>query len=540
MVFIFSTTARIAKLAVYLVRGEMARSPRALWSLMCETFRTLRGEAGLREYSAHPDVVAIEEAESAAPGASGPVARIATKFGLGLLRQGWVEEACWLLTLARRRSPDSPSLSVAADRIAGEVVVLRGEWQPPDFATGAFTPVPGRVLHIVGKSLPYTQAGYTIRTQSIAVAQRTIGLDPHIVTRPGFPAEVGGPDSTAMECVDGVTYHRLQGSRRARWDDRLDAAVTAISRVVAEVAPAVLHAHSDFENALVARVLGDAFGLPVVYEVRGFWEETWLSKYPGRSRNAARYRLRRAREISAAMAADRVVTLSEIMRARLVADGVPVDQIALVPNAVDPRAFAVVERDPLLATELGIEPDEVVVGYISSLVGYEGIDTLIDACAMLLREGLHLKCLIVGEGEDRQRLEKRAADLGIAQQVLFPGEVPREEIVRYYGAIDVFVVPRVSVPVTEIVTPLKPFEALSTGRSLVLSSVAALKPIAEDSGACELFAPGDSADLASVLRRLIADPRQRRELACRGAEWVRCERTWASNAERYARLYAGL
>ena len=316
--------------------------------------------------------------------------------------------------------------------------------------------------------------------------------------------------------------------------------VRGIAAVVADVSPAVLHAHSDFENALVARALGDEFELPVVYEVRGFWEETWLSRYPGRSKDAARYHLRSAREVAAATAADRVVTLSEAMRNRLVGDGVPAGRISVIPNAVDPRVFPIVERDPALAATLGLGHDEPTVGYISSLVGYEGIDTLIDACATLLSEGVRLTCLIVGDGEDRPRLEKRAADRGIAGRVLFTGTVPREEIARYYGAIDVFVVPRAPVPVTEIVTPLKPFEALSTGRTLVLSAVGALKPIANESGAAELFTPGDSADLAAVLRRLIADPSRRRELAKRGAAWVRRERTWAANAERYIALYAEL
>ena len=240
------------------------------------------------------------------------------------------------------------------------------------------------------------------------------------------------------------------------------------------------------------------------------------------------------------MAADRVVTLTAAMKDRLGGDGVDPATIDLVPNAVDPDLFPLVERNNALAESLGIRRDETTVGYISSLVGYEGVDVLIDACAQLLEMGHRVRCVVVGDGDDRARLEKHAADRGVASEVVFTGRVDRSLIADHYGLIDIFVVPRLPLPVTEIVTPHKPYEALSTGRVLVMSDVGALRPIAEASAAAELFEAGDPAALADVLARLILDPERRRRLAADGAAWVRAKRTWQANGDRYRKLYADM
>ena len=144
---------------------------------------------------------------------------------------------------------------------------------------------PGRrgaieVLHIVTDALPSTSAGYTIRTQEIALAQRAAGLDPHVVTRIGFPVTAGAIDGRDHRHVDGVPYHRLlPWIMPGRMDRLYQAHLRRAARLTERLRPAVLHAASNYANAVIALALRDATGLPVVYEVRGFWEDTWLSRH---------------------------------------------------------------------------------------------------------------------------------------------------------------------------------------------------------------------------------------------------------------------
>jgi glycosyltransferase involved in cell wall biosynthesis len=423
--------------------------------------------------------------------------------------------------------------------LRGEWTVLTGEFSPVVTPADPSTPVPGRILHLVGKSMPDVQAGYTLRTHFIAVAQRAAGLDPRVVTEMGFG---DGSDLT----VDDITYLRVAGPAAGTLplDEWLGRHVERVAEIVRAQRPAVLHAASDYQNALTAEAIGREYGIPVVYESRGFWEETWLSRQIQRfswdyQSIVAKYgvpdfyRLRRDVEDRCRRSADRVVTLADVMVDRIVAGGVRRERIEVVPNAVDVAAFPVVRRDPELAARLGIAKSTVVIGYISSLAEYEGIDTLIRAYAGLSGP---LALVIVGDGTEREPLERLATELGLTG-VHFTGQVPHDTILAYYSLIDIFVVPRRPVEVCHLVTPLKPFEAFSTGRTVVLSDVRALSRLAQQSGAAELFTAGDAISLADVLRRLLADPERRRELAAAGAAWVRQERTWAANAKLYQRLY---
>jgi glycosyltransferase involved in cell wall biosynthesis len=437
-------------------------------------------------------------------------------------------------------------------QIEGEIAVFSGEFVPsvrpedPGYASR-----PGRVLHVVGNSLPHKQSGYTLRTHYSAVAQREAGLDPHVVTQMGFGHD---GDDYASEEVDGITYHRIPGPVRGSepLDTWMRTHVQRVANLARVVRPAVLHAASDFINAQTAEIVGREFGIPVVYESRGFWEETWLSRqaqafgWDDLGRLEATHGLpdvylwRREIEDRSRCGADRVVTLAEVMADRIEVGGVARERIAVIPNGVDVEAFPVLSRNLQLAAELGIDEGTTVIGYISSLVEYEGIDTLVAAYAAVKASSpTPVALLIVGDGAVRERLMAQAAALGL-EDAIFTGRVAHDVVLDYYSLIDIFVVPRKPVEVCHLVTPLKPFEAFSTGRTVVLSNVRALARLAEQSGAAELFEAGDEQSLAAVLIGLLKDPQRRRELAEAGTVWVRAERTWAANADTYIRLYEGL
>lgn len=426
--------------------------------------------------------------------------------------------------------------------VSGENDVLRGRWTPPVVATGSFVPIPGRVLHVVGKSLPHIQSGYTVRTHYIAKAQRLAGLDPHVVTQLGFPWSSALPEASLCDEMDDITYHRLPAVRGlpGRMTERLSQQISQLATLVQRLRPSVLHAASDFLNALVALAVGRAFRVPVVYEVRGFWEETWLSKRPPGAVSAEAYQWRRARELQCMLEADHIVTLAEIMKRHIIERGVPHDKITVVPNAVDTDAFQPLTRDPKLAAQLGFSPRDVVVGYISSLCAYEGIPFLIDAIGILRDQGYPVRGLLVGDGEERESLTAHARARKLDDCLIFTGRVPHSDIPRYYSLIDIFVVPRTADRVSQLVTPLKPYEAMATGRAVVVSAVEALQEMVHDGVTGLCFQPEHAESLANVLRRLVQNPGERDRLAQAGLEWVRQHRTWETNAIRYRQLYASL
>ncbi|GMA32714.1 glycosyltransferase [Litorihabitans aurantiacus] len=344
-----------------------------------------------------------------------------------------------------------------------EVDVLAGRFVPTLAPRTPGPSVVGRVLHVVGRAVPDTQSGYTLRTQSTARAQAEAGMEPHVFVQLGITRAT----VPTVDDVDGVLYHRPVGGSVFTVGHRawLQENAEALLETVLRVRPEVLHAHSDYVNAVLATAVGRATGTPVVYEARGFWEETWLSRAAATHgwRDVAAltgcygvpeaYRWRRDREAQARAGADATVTLARTMLGRITEAGLPGSGVTIVPNAVDVDRFSRARRDPALAARLGIPPDAVVIGSITSVVEYEGLDVLVDAFARLTEESVNpVRLLVVGDGPVLADLRTRVADLGLADAIL-TGRVAHEDVVAYYGLIDVFVVPRRDVEVCHLVTP---------------------------------------------------------------------------------------
>ncbi len=450
--------------------------------------------------------------------------------------------------------------------------------------------VPGRVLHLVTDALPTTNAGYTVRTQRIAVAQREAGLDPHVVTKAGFPVAQGHLDGRRIAQLDGVPYHRLIPYRLPpNADAAASLGLDLAARLAGRLRPAVLHAASNHLNGQLALALREDFGLPVIYEARGFWEETWLSRHgvdpgaapvtpaaqgpqagaapshvrsesssPTEAARAARvpvaparlpgadlavsdfYQLSRAAETRCMMAADLVVTLGEVMREEIVARGVDPGQVIVVPNAVSAEFLEPLPDGGPLRESLGIRPGELVVGVVSNLVAYEGIGTLLEAAAELRRRKLPVRPLIVGDGTERAALERLAGQLGLTGAAIFTGRVPMSEVRRYHAALDLFAVPRTSDRVCQLVTPLKPVEAMASGLCVVASDVGALREIIRPGVTGALATSGDSGSFADIMEPLLYSSDTRRKLGANAREWVARDRTWAHNAAIYRAAYERL
>jgi glycosyltransferase involved in cell wall biosynthesis len=398
---------------------------------------------------------------------------------------------------------------------------------------------PQRVLHLVTNALPRTSAGYTVRTHQIALTQRGAGLEPHVVTRLGYPLAQGIADIRTTVRVDGIAYHRTIPWLPPRGPvAAVGQAADLAGRLVTTLRPRLLHAASNHLNAAVALELRRRHGLPVVYEVRGFLEDSWLSRDPGNRATDDFYRLSRKLETRCMKAADRVITLGAAMRDEIVERGVDPAAVTVVPNAVDDAFLQPLPDAGGLRARLGLGTDTAVVGLTSSFYGYEGIDTLIDAAALLHDRGTPIRLLLVGDGPERGALERRAADRGV--DAVFTGRVPMSSIRHYHAALDMFAVPRRADRVCQLVTPLKPLEAMAGGVPVIASDVKALREIVEPDVSGVLTLPEDPEAWANSLERLIYSPERRRKIGQAAREWVRAERTWRAVTARSLAVYREL
>lgn len=397
------------------------------------------------------------------------------------------------------------------------------------------------VLHLVTNSLPETVAGYTLRTHGIAVAQRQQGIDAHVVTRLGFPVTKGYVDAVDHHDVDGVPYHRLLAPVPLRADRARARDITQTAALVRRLRPDVLHAHSNHLNAQVALAVGRRFGIPVVYEVRGFLEETWVSR--GHSTGSESYGLARAAEAWAMRHADAVVTLSESMREAIVGRGIDPAKVHLAPNAVSEAllgfATSVAEEraGERLATSTG-GSDAFTVGTVGTLNHYEGLDLLLEAAARVQASGTPVRLLIVGEGPSRAELEQQARRLGL--DATFTGRVEPSEVAAYHRRLDLFCVPRRDLPVTRLVPPLKPLEAMALGRPVLASDLPPLRELVSDGRTGVLVAPDDVEALATAIGTLARRADARTQLGANGREFVRAHRTWTAVHHTLSDVYASL
>jgi PEP-CTERM/exosortase A-associated glycosyltransferase len=394
-----------------------------------------------------------------------------------------------------------------------------------------------RILHVLDHGLPQ-HSGYAFRTRAIVKAQLARGWDVACLTGPRQVAD--GPDP---EVVDGITFHRTPKPAPApaplrEWREiralsaRLDALVEAWR-------PDQLHAHSPVLNALAALPVARRRGLPLVYEIRAFWEDASVGNGTGRE-GSARYRLTRLLETHAARKADAVAVISEGLKADLIRRGIDPGKIIVSPNGVDMDLFgSPPAADKAFARSLGLD-DADTVGFIGSFYDYEGLDDLIAAMPLLLARRPKARLLLVGGGPMEAALKAQAAASPAADRIRFVGRVPHDEVELYYALIDVLAYPRKAMRLTELVTPLKPLEAMAQRKLVAASDVGGHRELIEDGVTGTLFPAGDPAALAAALSELFARRGEwngRRDTA---RSFVERERNWSSNISRYVPVYQRL
>ena len=346
----------------------------------------------------------------------------------------------------------------------------------------------------------------------------------------------------AVDVVDGVPYHRLSTTpgieKKSPITEYVDRYVGELTRVARKQRPAVIHGASNHWNGLAAVSAANRLGIPSVYEVRGLWEVTRGSRDPEWAKGGM-YRFMARMEADAAAHATHVLAITNALKDELVARGVDAEKITVVPNAVDADRFTPAARDTQLEEALGVR-GKTVIGYIGSVLDYEGLELLIDAADVMHARREDFTVLIVGDGAELEKFQDLVRERELEDFVRFTGRVPHEQVERYYSLVDIAPFPRLPLPVCEMVSPLKPFEALAMGKAVVASDVAALAEIIEPGANGLLHRKGDTEDLVRHLEVLLEDPSLRAKLARQGREWVRENRQWSDMAEIVSSIYREL
>ncbi|MFC7457052.1 glycosyltransferase [Brachybacterium sp. GCM10030267] len=412
--------------------------------------------------------------------------------------------------------------------------------------TPAYQAEQHRVFYLLHNSLPHNSAGYATRTHGLLSELNHIGWDVDGVTRLGYPYDMPGkaeiPDVPMHEVVGNVDYRRLLRSREIEKKNPLFHYTERYSGALLDLAkrerPAILHAASNHWNGLTAVKTARLLGLPSIYEVRGLWEVTRGSRNPEWARsNMFQYIARM--EADAAKGATRVFTITEALREEMISRGVDAEKIRVVPNGVDTSRFTPISRDEELASALGVA-GKTVIGYVGSVLDYEGIELILEAAEVLNRTREDFHVLIVGDGAELERFTAWVQEHELDHVITFTGRVPHEEVENYYSLVDITPFPRLPLPVCEMVSPLKPFEAMAMGKAIVASDVAALKEIITPGLNGFLHEKGSVESLIEQLTRLLDDKELTRTIGAQSREWVETHRDWKQLATIIADAYAEL
>ena len=405
----------------------------------------------------------------------------------------------------------------------------------------------GAVAYCLHNAQPHAQGGYAMRSHALATAIVQRGRPLKAFARPGFPSDSDTAIDTvpAAEQVGNVRYHFENGfGRRGRAYGYIAEAADYFARVFAANDIGLVHAATNFWTGLPAAIAARRLGLPFVYEVRSFWSITRDAREPGFS-SSPQGRRDDALEAMVLAMADEVLTLNEAMRDRIVEMGIDRDRVTLAPNCVDPERFEPRSADEALATNYGIASDDIVIGYMGAMLGYEGIDLLVDAAAPLIRDNPQIRLLIVGAdaakraqpGTIEYGLERQIETLGLASHIRLVDRVPPDTARALYTLFDICAYPRRAFEVCELVSPLKPLEAMAMGKTVIGSSVRALQDMIDHDRTGLIFEKGDIESLRATLRRAIDDESLRTRLGNAARDFVRQERNWQHVGETVDSVY---
>jgi len=461
-----------------------------------------------------------------------------------------------LFDLYIRQGNISLAIDTLADDSSDVATLKKSRWRENLSLISKDFPLPNRsltdlntknnssILYLLHSTLPYHSGGYATRAHGLMEGVNSLNDFTMIgVSRLSYPKDIlklpsflGIDDN---EEIGKIRYTRLKSNvnfSNSSYIQYIERYAQEVCRVASKESPLLIHAASNFYNALAAIQAARVLGLKSIYEIRGLWEITRVSREQ-KFQHTELYSLNMKLEVEAAKSADVVLSITEALKTEMVKHGVDADKIRVLPNGVDTDRFIPLDKDEDLVDMLNVK-DRVVIGYIGSIVHYEGLDYLVRAFKLLVDSGIkNSTVLIVGDGVALDGLKELVAQLSLDEYFIFTGRVAHDEVERYYSIVDIAPFPRKSLLVTEMVSPLKPFEAMSMAKAVISSDVAALAEIVKSGHNGIVFKKDSVEDLSIKLKTLIEDEELRSSLGREAREWVKKERDWRVIAKKLNKIY---
>ncbi|MFT6915439.1 MAG: PEP-CTERM/exosortase A-associated glycosyltransferase [Motiliproteus sp.] len=395
-----------------------------------------------------------------------------------------------------------------------------------------------RVLHIFDHSIPL-HSGYSFRSLAILREQRKLGIETwHLTSSKHYGS------TSLVEEIDDYCFYRTPKGMLASLPllqqyDVVSGLKKRLRRLIDEIKPDILHAHSPSLNAWAATTVAQEKGIPFVYEMRASWEDAAVSHGTCKE-GSLRYLLSQKLEKKALRSADHIVTICQGLADRIQEWGIPQDKITVIHNGVDLQAFAPrTIKAPTLVKKHGLD-NKIVLGFIGSFYRYEGLHILLDALSEIIKTLPQAHLLLVGGGQEEQALKHQAERLGLSPYVTFVGRVPHQQISEFYSLIDLFIYPRESILLTEIVTPLKPLEAMANQGMVIASDIGGHREMISQGHNGYLFKPNDPLALARTATDLLSQPDKWTALRQAGRDYVEQKRSWETSVARILPVYAQL
>ena len=397
-----------------------------------------------------------------------------------------------------------------------------------------------KILHILDHSIPL-HSGYTFRTLAILQEQRKLGWETCHVTSAKHTVT-----TESSEDVDGFTFYRSKKPvgliAKIPVLNQL-AIVQSLSKrlgeIIPELKPDILHAHSPALNGIAAIKAAQKYNIPLVYECRAFWEDAAVD-HGTTTENSLRYSVTKWLETYVFKNASAITTICEGLRNDIISRGISSEKITVIPNAVNIEKFTYgVKPNQELRTKLNLQ-DKIVLGFIGSFYAYEGLPLLLEALPKIIEKQPQTRLLLVGGGSQEAFIKQKTIELGLENYVIFTGRVPHHLVQDYYNQVDIFVYPRLPMRLTELVTPLKPLEAMAQGRLVVASDVGGHKELIRDNETGRLFKANDAVDLAQTVLDLLSQQNHWDKLRKAGRLYVEQERNWTKSVGYYQNVYAKL
>ena len=397
-----------------------------------------------------------------------------------------------------------------------------------------------KILHVFDHSIPL-HSGYTFRSCAILKKQHVLGIETCHVTSPKH-----GNNQVEIEEIEGLKFYRsapvsglMSKLPVLNQMSYIAPMVKRILEVIEIEKPDIIHAHSPALNGLAALKAGRKSGLPVVYEIRAFWEDAAVDHGTCKE-DDLRYRLTRKLETHVVKHANAVTTICEGLKNDLINRGFHKEKFTVIPNAVNVEQFTILEqKDKALEQELDFENCQVL-GFLGSFYGYEGIDLTVAAMPSILAENPSVRLLLVGGGPQEQNLKQQVVLLGLEGKVIFTGRVPHSDIGKYYSLVDLLVYPRKAMRLTNLVTPLKPLEAMAQGKPVIASDVGGHKELIKDNETGFLFKAGDVVQLSQRISELLKDKETLQSVLAPGRHYVENVRNWQNSVTNYLPMYKSL